>query len=51
VCADDRWQKERRTFLLLRWIIGIILLVTTIPQPRLRATCALALRVQFADQT
>jgi hypothetical protein len=34
VCADDRWQKERRTFPLFRWIIGIILLATTLPDSR-----------------
>lgn len=29
--ADERWQKERRTFPLFRFIIGIILLATTLP--------------------
>jgi hypothetical protein len=31
VRADERWQKDRRTFPLFRWIIGIILLATTLP--------------------
>jgi hypothetical protein len=30
VRADEWWQKERRTFPLFRWIIGIILLATTL---------------------
>lgn len=29
--ADERWQRDRRTFPLLRWIVGLILLATTLP--------------------
>jgi hypothetical protein len=29
--ADERWQRDRRTFPLLRWILGLVLLATTLP--------------------
>lgn len=41
VRADDRWQKERRTFPLFRWIIGVILLAITLPGSRAVGTCGM----------